>query len=104
MQLDYAHEYFRWYGTLWAGKDEVVRFLQFIWEDQDIQGDYEQWVELWTKLKRLKDVDKRIPIIALTHRIENKKLSAKFLRRLREFLASRGVGAPGSPAGSGLNN
>ena len=104
MQLDYAYEYFKWYGKLWIGKEEAVRFLQFIWEDQEIQGDYEQWVELWTKLKRVKDVDKRIPIIDLTHRIENKKLSAKFLRRLREFLASRGVGTPGSPGGAGLIN
>jgi tetratricopeptide (TPR) repeat protein len=104
MQLDYAYEYFKWYGNLWIGKGEAVRFLQFIWEDQEIQGDYKQWVELWTKLKRVKDVDKRIPIIDLTRRIENKKLSAKFLRRLREFLASRGVGTPGSPGGEGLIN
>jgi len=104
MQLDYAYEYFKWYGNLWIGKGEAVRFLQFIWEDQEIQGDYKQWVELWTKLKRVKDVDKRIPIIDLTRRIENKKLSAKFLRRLREFLASRGVGTPGSPGGAGLIN
>ena len=100
MQLDYAYDYFKSYGGLWIGKEEAVRFLQFIWEDQEIQGDYEQWVELWTKLKRLKDVGKRIPIIDLAHKIEKKKLSAKFLRRLMEFLASRGVSAPGS----GLNN
>jgi len=103
-QLDYAYEYFDWYGKLWIGNEKAVRFLQFIWEDQEIQGDYERWVELWTELKRLKDVNKRIPIIDLAHKIERKKLSAKFLRRLREFLASSGVSAPGSPAGSGLKN
>jgi hypothetical protein len=104
MQLDYSHEYFKWYGKLWIGKEEAVRFLQFIWEDQEIRGDYVQWVELWTKLKRIKDLDKRIPIIDLANRIENKNLSAIFLRRLREFLASRGVGTPGSPGGAGLIN
>lgn len=100
MQLDYAYEYFKWYGELWMEKEEAVRFLQFIWEDQEIQGDYEKWVELWTRLKRLKDVDKRIPVIDLAQKIEKKRPSAKFLRRLREFLASRGVSTPGS----GLNN
>ena len=104
MQLDYSHEYFKWYGKLWIGKEEAVRFLQFIWEDQEIRGDYVQWVELWTKLKRIKDLDKRIPIIDLANRIENKNLSAIFLRRLREFLASRGVATPGSPGGAGLIN
>lgn len=104
MQLDYAYEYFDWYGKLWTGKKGAVRFLQFIWEDQEIQRDYEQWIELWTKLKKLKDVDKRIPVIDLAKKIEKKKPSAKFLRRLKEFLASRSVDTPGSPAGSGLNN
>ena len=96
MQLDYAYEYFKWYRKLWVGKAEAVTFLQFIWEDQEIQGDYKRWVELWTKLKHLKDVNKRIPVIDLAYKIERRRPSAKFLRRLREFLAS--------PAGSGLNN
>jgi len=104
MQLDYAYEYFRWYGQLWVGKEEAVRFLQFIWEDQEIQGDYEHWVESCTQLRRLKDVDKRVPVIEHAYKIEKKKPSAKFLGRLREFLAFRSVRAPGSPAGSGLNN
>jgi len=98
-QRDYAYEYFDWYGKLWIGKEEAVRFLQFFWEDPEIQEDYEQWVGLWTKLKRLKDVNKRIPVIDLALQIERKKLSAKFLRRLREFIASRGISAPGSAPG-----
>lgn len=104
MQLDYAYEYFRWYGKLWIGKVDAVCFLRFIWEDQEIQRDYEQWVELWTKLKRLKKVDKRIPVIDLANEIEKKKPSAKFLKRLRDFLASRSVNSSGSPAGSDRNN
>lgn len=91
MQLDYAHEYFQLYGELWMGQEEAVRFLRLIWEDQEIQEDFEKWVELWTKLKRIKDVNKRIPVIDLAHKIERKRPSAKFLRRLREFLTSRGV-------------
>jgi tetratricopeptide (TPR) repeat protein len=89
MQLDYAYEYFDWYGKLWIGKEEAVRFLRFIWQDQEIREDYEQWVKLWTKLKGLHDVDKRIPLIDLSYKIERKKLSAKFLGRLRKFIASR---------------
>ena len=86
------------------GKEVAVRFLQFIWEDQEIQGDYEQWVELWTKLKRLKKVDKRIPVIDLANEIEKKRPSAKFLKRLRDFLASRSVGSPGSSSGGSITD
>jgi hypothetical protein len=96
MQLDYACEYFKRYGALWIGKQEAISFLQFIWADREIQEDYKQWVEFWTRLKRLRDVDKRIPIIDLAHKIKKKKPSAKFIRRLSEFLASRGVNAPES--------
>jgi len=98
MDLDYAHEYFDWYGKLWTGQKDATRFVGFIWKDQELQGDYAQWVELWTKLNRLKDIDKRIPLIDLAQKIERKKPSAKFLRRLREFIANGPVG----PEGSGL--
>jgi tetratricopeptide (TPR) repeat protein len=82
MQLEYADEYFDWFGKLWIGKNEARRFLRFIWEDQEISEDYDQWVQLWTRLNRLKDVNKRIPVIDLADKIERKKLSANFLQRL----------------------
>lgn len=104
MDLDYAHDYLDLYGTLWDGKKETVRFLRFIWEDRDIREDYRQWVELWTKLNRLRSPDKRGPIIDLAKRIETKKPSAIFLKKLRGFLVSRNVPAPGSGSGSDLIN
>jgi tetratricopeptide (TPR) repeat protein len=104
MHLDYAHDYLNMYGSLWDGKEEAVRFLRFVWEDHDIREDYREWVKLWTKLNRLRSPDKRGPVIDLAKRIETKKPSAIFLKRLRGFLASRSVPAPGSASGSGLKN
>jgi len=88
MELDYARNYFQWYGELSKEKTEAHRFLRFIWEDQEIQEDFARWVDLWSRLKRLKDVGKRIPVINLAKKIEKKRPSAKFFRRLREFVGS----------------
>lgn len=85
MEIDYAYEYFSWYEELWTEKEEALMFLEFIWKDEEIQEDFEKWVEFRTKLKGLKDVAKRIPVINLAREIEKKKPSAKFFRRLREF-------------------
>ena len=104
MYLDYAQDYLDLYGALWGGRKEAVRFLRFIWEDPDIRKDYQQWVDLWTKLNRVRGPDKRGPIIDLANRIEAKELSPTFLRKMMEFLASRGVVTPGSRSGSGLIN
>lgn len=89
MNLDYAYDYFQSYGELWIGKKDAFQFIQFIWEDDEIQEDFEKWVEYWTKLKGLEDVNKRIPLIDLARKIENKRPSAKFFRRLREFILAQ---------------
>lgn len=75
MQLDYAYEYFDWYGQLWIGMEGAVHFVQFIWEDQEIQGDFEQWVELWTKLKGLRDVKKGFRL--LTSPVRSRRRSSR---------------------------
>lgn len=87
MQLDYAYEYFDWYAELWVGKGEAIRFLEFIWQDEEIQRDYEKWVELGTELDSLHEVKKRIPVLNRMREIETRKPSGKFLGRLGEFLA-----------------
>ncbi len=83
-RLDYAYEYFYWYGRLWTGNKDAIRFVGFIWADPEVRGDYMKWVELWTKLDGLEDINRRIPLIDASDRIERKKLSAKFLGRLSE--------------------
>jgi hypothetical protein len=91
MGLDYAYDYFDWYAELWVGKRDAGRFLEFIWENEEIQEDYEKWIMLRTKLDSLDGVKKRTPVLKVIYEIETRKPSGEFCRRLREFLEMRGV-------------
>jgi tetratricopeptide (TPR) repeat protein len=87
MYLDYARDYFSLYGRLWSGRDEARRFVEFIWKDKEIGDDFRQWVDLWTELNDLDVSDARSSLIDEANRVEAKKPSPAFFRRMKEFLA-----------------
>lgn len=87
MHLDYARDYFSLYGRLWSGRDEASRFVEFVWKDMEIGDDFRQWVDLWTELNALDVSDARSSLIDEVYRIEAKKPSPAFFRRMKEFLA-----------------
>ncbi len=86
MEMDYAYDYFCWFAELWVGKGEALRFLEFIWKDDEIQKDYIEWVELRKKLNSLKEVRKRTRVLKHIRKVEKRKPSPRFLGRLGEFL------------------
>ncbi len=87
MDLEYARDYFSFYGRLWSGRDEAHRFVEFIWKDLEIGDDFRRWVDLWTELKGLEVSNARSSLIDETHRIERKQPSPAFFRRMKDFLA-----------------
>ena len=86
MELDYAREYYPWYGELWSGRGAARRFVEFIWKDAEIKADLRRWIELWTELKSLEPSKKRSMLVGEAHRIETKALTPAFFRRLSAFV------------------
>ena len=85
-EIDYAYDYLWVWGDIWEGIEEAYDFVQFVWEDPEIQEDFFKWVELWTQLKGLKDINKRRNILDLAEEIEARILSPEFFKRLNQFL------------------
>lgn len=90
MELDYALEYFDLYAELWIGKEEAFRFIRFLWEDEEIQQDYQEWVRLGTLINGLKDYDKRVELCRLIEKIEKKKLSPRLIQKIKQFVQDSG--------------
>ncbi|MGB9721724.1 MAG: tetratricopeptide repeat protein [bacterium] len=86
MEIDYAYDYFEYYGELWEKYFEVKEFIRFLWKDAEIQEDYKKWIELMTKLNGLKDFNQRAHILNLSRKIEDKKPKLNFYKRLKEFI------------------
>ncbi len=86
MELDYAREYFPWYGELWSGQGTARSFAEFIWEDAEIQADFRRWIDLWTKLKGLEPSRTRTALVREADRIESKAPSLAFFSRLKIFV------------------
>jgi tetratricopeptide (TPR) repeat protein len=87
MHLDYARDYFSWYGSLWSGRDDARRFVKFLWKDKEIGDGFRQWVDLWTELNDLDVSEARSSLIDEANRVEAKKPSPAFFGRMKEFLA-----------------
>ncbi len=88
MEIDYAYDYPIGYLELWNKHIEAQKFLRFLWNDTEIQQDYKAWIEYWTKLNGLQDVNQRRQLLDLSRKIENKRPTAEFFKRLKDFQAS----------------
>jgi tetratricopeptide (TPR) repeat protein len=86
MSLDYAREYFPEYGRVWTGQEAAIRFVAFIWKDEEIERDFREWVSLETDLKGLEVSAVRTALVDRICRLEMKKLSPGFFLRMEEFL------------------
>ncbi|OHD64482.1 MAG: hypothetical protein A2176_05970 [Spirochaetes bacterium RBG_13_51_14] len=85
MEIDYARDYPMWFRELWSKQIRAKRFLEFLWTDIEIQADYDRWIEYWTELNGLKDIDRRTRLLDLSKKIVSKKPTASFLKRLGDF-------------------
>lgn len=81
MELEYAQDYSILYGELWEER-ETKDFLKFLWEDQEIQRDY-------TELKGLEDINKREHLLKLADKIEGRKPTREFFKRMKEWIDER---------------
>jgi len=88
VDLDYAREYFPWYGRLWSGRDEACRFVKFLWKDEEIANDFRRWVDLWTELNNLDVSPARSAVLDKAQRIEAKRLTRGFFQRMNGFVSS----------------
>lgn len=88
MRIDYAREYFDWYGGLWSDRDDARRFVGFVWDDAEIRAGFRRWKELWAEIDRLEVSDLRSSLIDEARKIETSELSRTFFLRMKAFLDS----------------
>jgi tetratricopeptide (TPR) repeat protein len=88
MRIDYAREYFDWFGGLWSDRDDARGFVGFVWDDVEIRAGFRQWKKLWTEIDGLEVSDLRSSLIDKAREIETSELSRTFFLRLKSFLDS----------------
>lgn len=88
MRIDYARDYFNWYGELWSDRDDARCYVGFFWDDAEIRTTFRRWKELWTEINGLEVSDLRSSLIDEARLIEARELSWAFFRRMKAFLDS----------------
>lgn len=88
MRIDYAREYFDWFGGLWSDRDDARGFVGFVWDDVEIRAGFRRWKDLWTEIDRIEVSDLRSSLIDKAREIETSELSRRFFLRMKTFLDS----------------
>jgi tetratricopeptide (TPR) repeat protein len=88
-ELDYALDYLKDWPMLWINQTGACGFLNFIWEDSEMEGDRSEWVDYWSKLKKNDNISQRRRIIDLSEKLERKAPSPQFFKRLTQFLEQK---------------
>jgi len=86
IEIDYAYDYLLVWGDSWKQRKDAYNFVRFVWEDDEIQRDFSKWVEYWTQLKHIKDINKRSRLIDFSREIERARPTPEFFKRMNQFL------------------